>query len=125
VDAAVSVDDARFALDRMALDGDGGRVADFSAMRTAHWLVARDRAAVRQRCEEVIAPLRAHPLLLEALIAYLREDQDMVRAAGRLRLHPNSLRYRMGRVESVLGGSLRDPAVLTGVYSALVVARLI
>ncbi|HEY3686139.1 MAG TPA: helix-turn-helix domain-containing protein [Streptosporangiaceae bacterium] len=124
-DAAVSVDDARFALDRMALDGDDGRVADFSAMRTAHWLVARDRAAVRERCEDVIAPLRAHPLLLEALVAYLREDQDMVRAAGRLRLHPNSLRYRMGRVEAVLGGSLRDPAVLTGVYSALVLARLI
>lgn len=123
--AATSIGDARFALDRLDRDGDPATVADFSAMPLAHWIVGRDRDAVRDRCAELVGPLRDQPLLLEALVAYLREDQDMVRAAARLRLHPNSLRYRMNRVEAVIGGSLRSPAVLTGVYSALVLAGLI
>jgi len=123
--AATTIGDARFALDRLELDGDPATVADFSTMRLAHWLVGRDRDGVRDRCEELVAPLRDQPLLLEALVAYLREDQDMVRAAARLRLHPNSLRYRMSRVEAAIGGSLRSPAVLTGAYSALVLAGII
>lgn len=123
--AATSVGDARFALDRLDLDGDPAAVTDFSTMRLAHWMVGRDRDGVRDRCAELVGPLRDQPLLLEALVAYLREDQDMVRAAARLRLHPNSLRYRMSRVEAVIGGSLRSPAVLTGVYSALVLAGII
>jgi purine catabolism regulator len=34
-------------------------------------------------------------------------------------VHPNSLRYRIGRVEELLGRSVRSPATLADLYVAL------
>ena len=63
--------------------------------------------------------LRDYPQLLETLTAYLAADQNVNVAAEVLHVHPNSLRYRLGRVEDLLGRSLRSPATMADLYVAL------
>ncbi|GAA2011909.1 helix-turn-helix domain-containing protein [Nocardiopsis rhodophaea] len=47
--------------------------------------------------------------LVESLVAYLDGFGDVRAAAGRLHIHPNTLRYRVRRAEKVSGIDLGDP----------------
>ncbi|MDT0302246.1 PucR family transcriptional regulator [Streptomonospora wellingtoniae] len=47
--------------------------------------------------------------LVVSLLAYLEEFGDVRTAAARLHIHPNTLRYRVRRAESVSGIDLSDP----------------
>ncbi|GAB3452269.1 helix-turn-helix domain-containing protein [Streptomonospora sediminis] len=47
--------------------------------------------------------------LVASLLAYLEEFGDVRTAATRLHIHPNTLRYRVRRAESVSGIDLSDP----------------
>jgi purine catabolism regulator len=67
--------------------------------------------------EEVLAPLGAP--LLEALREYFARQMDVNAAAQAMHVHPNTLRYRLGRIEHILGRSLRDPAVIAELHLAL------
>ena len=60
---------------------------------------------IRPRVEELLAPLRANPPLLEALVEYFARDMDVNATAEAMHVHPNTLRYRLGRVEKLLGRS--------------------
>jgi purine catabolism regulator len=82
-------------------------------------LSGADPAELRARVDLVLDPLRDHPQLLETLVAYLSADQNINAAAEALHVHPNSLRYRLGRVEELLGRSLRSPATMADLYVAL------
>jgi hypothetical protein len=62
--------------------------------------------------------------LLSTLCAYFDHDLDVVACARTLNLHPNSLRYRLTRVEQRLGRSLRSPATITDLYLALRAERM-
>ena len=55
---------------------------------------------------------------LAIAIAYFDHDLDVVRTAQALHLHPNSLRYRLARVEKLLGRSLKQPSTIAGLYIA-------
>jgi hypothetical protein len=68
---------------------------------------------------EVVAVLREHPALYEALVAYFDHDLDVSAAAAELHLHPNSLRYRLTRIEQVLDRSLKRPATIAELHIAL------
>ena len=68
---------------------------------------------------EVVAVLREHPALHEALVAYFDHDLDVGAAAAALHLHPNSLRYRLTRIEQVLDRSLKRPATIAELHIAL------
>ncbi|MCP2288655.1 PucR C-terminal helix-turn-helix domain-containing protein [Nocardia amikacinitolerans] len=46
----------------------------------------------------------------ESVEGYLREHGDVRRAAATLRVHPNTLRYRLRRAEAITGIGLADPA---------------
>jgi purine catabolism regulator len=59
-------------------------------------------------------------MLLETLLAFFADGLDTGRTAERLHLHPNSLRYRLGRIETVLGRPLRDPATIAELQLLLV-----
>ncbi|MBF6205554.1 helix-turn-helix domain-containing protein [Streptomyces gardneri] len=48
--------------------------------------------------------------LRDSVETYLREHGDVRNAAAALRVHPNTLRYRLRRVEDILGMDLDDPA---------------
>jgi purine catabolism regulator len=68
---------------------------------------------------ELVATLRENPALYEALVAYFDHDLDVPATAAELHLHPNSLRYRLARIEEVLGRSLKRPATIAELHIAL------
>ncbi len=71
-------------------------------------LVGSDERLVDPR----IGRLRAQdPALAETLRAYLDSFGDVAAAAGALRVHPNTVRYRVRRIEKLLSTSLGDPEV--------------
>jgi len=113
--------DAILALDFLDRTGAApGRVLRFEDFDLLDALLsAADPAELRARVDLVLDPLRGHPQLLETLVAYLSADQNVNAAAEALHVHPNSLRYRLGRVEELLGRTLRSPATLADLYVAL------
>jgi DNA-binding PucR family transcriptional regulator len=59
-----------------------------------------------------IRDLRAQdPVLVETLRAYLDSFGDVGAAARSLQVHPNTVRYRVRRIEKLLSSSLADPEV--------------
>ena len=59
-----------------------------------------------------VLELRAKdPTLAETLRAYLDSFGDVAAAASWLHVHPNTVRYRVRRIEAALGTSLADPEV--------------
>ena len=48
----------------------------------------------------------------------------MIAAAKALNLHPNSLRYRLTKIEEILGASLRKPATISNLYLAITLDSL-
>ncbi len=51
------------------------------------------------------------PELAETLRAYLDSFGDIAAAAQWLQVHPNTVRYRVRRIEKLLSTSLADPDV--------------
>ncbi|HUO39220.1 MAG TPA: helix-turn-helix domain-containing protein, partial [Mycobacterium sp.] len=47
----------------------------------------------------------------ETLRAYLDSFGDIAAAARSLRVHPNTVRYRVRRIEKLMSASLADPEV--------------
>ena len=52
---------------------------------------------------------RTDPVLAETLRVYLDSFGDIAAAAGHLHVHPNTVRYRVRRIEKLLDVSLADP----------------
>jgi purine catabolism regulator len=113
--------DARLALDFLARTAaPPGRVLRFEDFELVDALLSgADPVELQARVDLVLDPLRDHPPLLETLVAYLSADQNVNVAAEALHVHPNSLRYRLGRVEELLGRSVRSPATLADLYVAI------
>lgn len=75
--------------------------------------------------DDFLAPLVEQPLLLDAVVEFLRCDQDVAAAAQRLHLHPNSFRYRLERAAGVLGAPIRRPSTLASLYLACAASNLL
>jgi DNA-binding PucR family transcriptional regulator len=59
-----------------------------------------------------VRDLQAHdPALVQTLRAYLDGFGDVAAAAAQLHVHPNTVRYRVRRIETLLATSLADPDV--------------
>jgi DNA-binding PucR family transcriptional regulator len=71
-------------------------------------LVGSDKRLVDPRIREL---REQDPLLVETLRAHLDSFGDVGAAAHALRVHPNTVRYRVRRIEKLLGTSLSDPEV--------------
>jgi DNA-binding PucR family transcriptional regulator len=71
-------------------------------------MVGADERLVDPRVRE----LQAHdPVLVQTLRAYLDSFGDVAAAADQLHVHPNTVRYRTRRIETLLSTSLDDPDV--------------
>lgn len=118
---AESRGDALLALDFLARMGAApGRVLRFEEFELIDALLCTaDPGQLRARADLVLGPLREHPQLLETLLTYLDADLNVNAAAARLHVHPNSLRYRLSRVEEELGRPVRSLATLVDLYLAL------
>jgi len=82
-----------------------------------------DRTDMAYWVGELLAPLQQKPMLLETLIAFFDEELDIMRTAKRLDVHHNTLRYRLSKIESALGGSLQSPALIASLHLALSAER--
>lgn len=93
-----------------------GRYASFDAVRVLVALRVLRRSVTdhRRLFDALLEPLagagRAGELTT-TLATMLREEGSVTRVATRLRLHPNSVRYRAERIREVLGPGYEDPDV--------------
>jgi DNA-binding PucR family transcriptional regulator len=71
-------------------------------------LVGTDQRLVDPRVRDLCAQ---DPVLAETLRAYLDSFGDIAAAALWLQVHPNTVRYRVRRIEKLLSTSLTDPDV--------------
>jgi DNA-binding PucR family transcriptional regulator len=69
-------------------------------------LVGTDDRLVDPRIRQLQAQ---DPVLAETLRAYLDSFGDIATAAYFLQVHPNTVRYRVRRIEKLLSTSLSDP----------------
>jgi PucR family transcriptional regulator, purine catabolism regulatory protein len=122
-DAAQSMADARVALEH-AWDN-GAPIALFDDLDPASWLLAScDQEVASQKIVEVLDPLRDQPALLETLRTYFAVNMNVAEAALRLNVHRNTLRYRLARIEEVLGMPLDAPETIANLHLALRTERL-
>jgi PucR family transcriptional regulator, purine catabolism regulatory protein len=120
-EVAASHNDARIALSRLARAGAGGfvRIEDLDF---AEWLVTGAAPGqLSKRADQTLGNLRAHQEMYDTLVAYLRADLNVKVAAQRLHLHPNSLRYRLGRIEQLLDRRLDEVPAIVDLYLALLI----
>jgi len=82
-------------------------------------LTDADPERLAPRVERIVAVLEEHPPLHEALVVYFAHDLDVPASAAALHLHPNSFRYRLSRLEDLLGCSLKRPATIAELHIAL------
>jgi PucR family transcriptional regulator, purine catabolism regulatory protein len=114
-----SLRDAEIALHRLAQRRDA-RLLDFADFDLGTLVVSEAPAErVAPKVAEFLDVLRSRPGLHEALVAYFRHDLDVMRAAAAMHLHHNTLRYRLARVEQLIGRPLKDPATIASLYIAL------
>lgn len=66
-----------------------------------------------------LAPLGEDAVLLETLAAYLRRHGSVLATADDLAVHRNTVRNRVGQLESLLGVSLDDPQTRVDAWVAL------
>jgi DNA-binding PucR family transcriptional regulator len=115
IDGLASVAAARTEVDRV-FDSAGrhpGAIRAVTSTDEARTTVLLDEI-VKRIGDDVIDPrvqwLRRHePLLAETLRAYLDGFGEIATAAERLHVHPNTVRYRIRRIEKLLTTSLTDP----------------
>jgi purine catabolism regulator len=120
--AGDSFRDAELAVDRVALEP-GRRLLSFDDFDLATFAVSEIPAErLAPKVQELMSVLRSHPALHEALLAYFQNDLDIVKTAGVMHLHPNSIRYRLGRIETLTGHSLKQPSTIASLYMALIAA---
>ena len=80
--------------------------------------------ALCRRYLDPLAATRSAGELTATLRAYFESGLHVERAAERLFVHPNTMRYRLGRFEELTGASLRDPVAAFEVWWALERASL-
>ena len=96
-----------------------GAIGQVSSLDEARTTVLLDEIVSQVAGQQRLVDPRVHALrdydaahdgcLVETLGAYLDCFGDIAAAASELHVHPNTVRYRVRRIEKVLGTSLADP----------------
>lgn len=110
---------ARVEIDRVfdSADRHPGAIGQITSLDEAHTTVLLDEivshVAGRSRLVDPrVRLLRAEdPMLAETLRAYLDGFGDVAAVAKHLHVHPNTVRYRVRRIETLLSTTLDDPDV--------------
>jgi purine catabolism regulator len=122
-DAAQSMADARVALEHAFHNG--ASIVRFDDLDPASWLLAScDQVVATQKVVELLDPLREHPPLLETVRTYFGVNMNVAEAALRLNVHRNTVRYRLARIEELLGMRLDAPRTIANLHLALLTERL-
>ncbi|TCO62505.1 PucR family transcriptional regulator [Actinocrispum wychmicini] len=78
-----------------------------------------DTPAVRGYVRALLAPLRESPMLLETLRTFLECDGGWAEAATRLGIHRHTLKYRIQKIEDILGRRVADTGARAELWLAL------
>jgi PucR family transcriptional regulator, purine catabolism regulatory protein len=118
VSIARSYQESQVALRRRA-----GSVRMFEDLGLATWMVSSvPRADFDKKLDELMSPFTGKPHLHETLSTYLASGLSIPMAARRLRLHANTLRYRLAKIEELLGRSLDDIPTVVDLYIGMLAA---
>jgi hypothetical protein len=82
---------------------------------------AGDRKRLDQFVNSVLGPVAERPELLSTLRSYYALGRNRAKAARQLNVHVNTLRYRLERIESLIGQSFDDPAKEAAIQLAVAV----
>lgn len=89
-----------------------------------------DDPELRRYCDDLIGPLVEHDRargtdLVRTLDRYLRNERSITATARELAIHYNTLRYRLRRIDDLVGGVDRRPGSRLGLELALHAWRLV
>jgi hypothetical protein len=108
----------------------GARVWSAEQLGSARvFLAGVDAAQLERLCEELLGPLVSHPmggrLLLRSLDAFLASGRSVRATAAALHVHQNTIRYRLARIEQILGSERwNDSELQLGRQLCLLALRL-
>lgn len=104
---------------RRCRNGSEEKIVWLDKIDLATWLMAeRDERSMDAKIKQQVGSLAHLTELKETVVAYLACDQDVKETAVRLFVHPNTVRYRIDRVEGLLGESLRSASTIANLYLA-------
>jgi len=118
---STSMDEAFRALDQGPRLAPRNNVFSFSAM-VLNESVLRSGNALRY-LDSIVERLSHEADLLTTLDVFLTGGQHRKQASEQLGIHPNTLNYRLGRIEEILGASLDDASWLARLHVALTLRR--
>lgn len=83
------------------------------------WLLARRQSPQdKDTLNRFVAPLSSDSELKQTVICYLVNDLDVAKVASILFVHPNTVRYRLKKVETLVGGSISSSRTIANLYLA-------
>ncbi len=119
-DIAESLRDAKLAARPVPRRRQDGRVRRHEDLDLPSLLMSDAKAErVAPTAAKLMAGLEENPMLLDTLSTYFDCDCDVRKAARKMQLHENTVRYRLTRIEKLVGASIRNPATIAGLYLAM------
>lgn len=104
---------------------EAGTIVRVDEMRPVEWAAARMSSRFeRQIVEDFLARISADQESWETLTTFIDCGADIAEAARALQVHENTVRYRLSRIETVLGARLGDPRTTADIVIALECRRL-
>ncbi|GFN22938.1 PucR family transcriptional regulator [Thermanaeromonas sp. C210] len=102
----------------------GAGITFFDELGALRFFLNQGEQELADFYEDVLGPVeeydRQHNTnLLPTLVEFIRSSADYALTAERLYIHVNTLRYRLRKVEELLGVNLRDINTLLNLYAAL------
>ncbi|QBD82638.1 hypothetical protein EPA93_44405 [Ktedonosporobacter rubrisoli] len=107
-----------------------GRLHSFTQLGVYRLLFYLDgQSELTDFYQETLGPLLSHDVrndgtLIETLEGFFRYNGNLSETARAMHLHRNSLLYRLGRLEEILGHSLEDPELRLSLQIALKIHHL-
>ena len=117
----VSADQAVKAIERRAGAGDENMACRYSEIALDDAVAGSEN--VTRFFQALLERLSHEPHLLETLQTYFELRQHRKAVAAALKVHPNTLSYRLERIENLLGASLDNPAWVAKLHTALRMQR--
>lgn len=105
----------------------GATVAHIADLRAYDLLATVPHPARARFAQAVLGPLREQadwPVTRATLTAWCEAGFNLVRAAEALRVHRNTLVYRLNKIETSAGPGVRDPRRALTLYLACLVDEL-
>ncbi len=126
-----SLEQAQQALKIAALEANSNAIVAYAKLGALKLLLKiHDRQELEGFYQETLGPLLTYdrefgPDLIDTLVVFLKENGQAVKTAEKLFIHRNTLKYRLQRVEEILGLDLSDSDARITIQIAFMAGRLL